>query len=497
MAFEKGSNETRKKDGPKTEITKSHTVLAIALIAILAVLTLFVATFILLQLKFKEPLEITFSDWMKIILPIVGSAVVTIFAFLGVDRLKNFDERQDRLAKDLRNDLRTQVDNAVKIVQPRINETYQEWEKGLREKLAEYDNAFNKVEDRILKYDKIIGSVEKLEQVSDAIGNVDEAHNFISELFSSLPDNTEDKSQRTRILLALVERVKAGDIKGDSSDYHNLASELASLNYFEFAADVTGKGLDLFGDNIDLLSGYTYYSHKAGRTKAVESGLSRLERIERNIWNWRAFTFYIDVINDREATEENRCKALQCVDDYKRVLPDEERAYMAEYSTFRKYGELESAENALKFAEQTLAMTAQCSLTLSEIYHMRGEYDNAINSASRAILGQAETQPSSHTGAAFAHRGFSKDAKIHKALLGGSKLDGQYDLIQSAINDYNTAIRFGYKFKNIESRITILQELLPFECQAETLHPDIEKRLSKLELAFAVLLKKLNADSDG
>lgn len=496
MAFGKRAKETQQSNIPGNESAKSHTVLAIALIATLAVLALFCSTFILLQLKFKEPMEITLSDWLKMILPIVGGAVVTIFAFLGVDRLKNFDERQDRLAKELRNDLSTQVDNAVKLVQPRINEIYQEWEKGLREKLADYDKAFSVVADRIDKYDRIIGSVEKLEEVSDAIGNVDEAHKFIAELFSNIPDSSTDKSQKTRILLALVERVKAGDIKGDSNDYHNLASELATLNYFEFAADVAGKGLDLFSDNIDLLSGFTYYSHKAGRTYDVEVGINRLETIERNIWNWRAFTFYIDVINDGEANEENRNKALQCVDDYKRVLPDEERAYMAEYETFRKYGELDSAENALISAEQKLAMTAQCSLTLSEIYHMRGDYDRAINSASRAILGQAETQPSSNTGAAFAHRGFSKDAKVHKAILDGVDIDSQYSLIHSAINDYTTALRFGYAFKNIKSRIAILQDLLPLEDQKESQDSDIEDRLSKLELAVAVLLKNLTSDND-
>lgn len=51
---------------------KSQIILAMALIAILAVLAIFVTTLILLQVKFKEPLEITLSDWLKMVLPIVG-----------------------------------------------------------------------------------------------------------------------------------------------------------------------------------------------------------------------------------------------------------------------------------------------------------------------------------------------------------------------------------------------------------------------------------------
>ncbi|MGN1155619.1 MAG: hypothetical protein ACI4TK_05545 [Agathobacter sp.] len=496
MSCQQKSKIKKQQDNSQNASSKSYTVLAMALTATLAVLALFIATFILLQLKFKEPLEITLSDWLKMIIPIAGGAIITIFAFLGVDRLKDFDERQDKLAKELRNDLKSQVDNAVKLVQPRLNETYQEWETSLQQKLSEYDKSFGLVAERIDKYDKIIGSVEKLEEVTDAIGNVAEVHSFIAKLFSDTSASTSDKSQRTRILLALIERVKCGDIKGDSADYHNLASELARQNYFEFAADVTQKGLDIFDDNIDLLSDYTYYSHKAGRKIDVNDGLSRLEKIEREIWNWRAFTFYIDVVNDGEANEENKEKALQCVKAYKQVLPDEERAYMAEYETLKKYGELGAAESALVMAETNLTMTAQCSLTLSEIYHMRGDYDKAINSATRAILGQAETQPSSNTGAAFAHRGFSKDAKIHKAIIDGVSIETQYAEIHSAICDYRMAIQLGYSYANIAVRIKILEELLPSEVQEEEFSVELEKRIEKLEFTLAILIKKLTTDDE-
>ena len=496
MISEKNTKGRTKDNTYEGRTFKSHATLAMALIATFAVLVLFISTFILLQLKFKEPLKITLSDWLKMILPIVGGAIVSIFAFLGVDRLKNFDERQDRLAKELRNDLQVQVDNAIKLVQPRLDETYQEWETALQARLSEYDKSFDLVMERINKYDKIIGSVENLEEISAAIGNVEEAHKFIAEQFANTSASTVERSQRTRFLLAIVDRVKCGDIKGDSSDYHNLASELANQNYFEFASDVTKTGLELFDDNIDLLSDFTYYSHKSGRTDDVKIGISRLEKIERNIWNWRAFTFYINVLNDGEATTENRNKVLQCVDDYKRVLPDEERAYMAEYETFKKYGELGSAENALVIAEENLAMTAQCSLALSQIYHMRGDYEKAIDSATRAILSQAETQPSSNTGAAFAYRGFSKDAKIHKSILEGISIDTQRNVIQSAISDYKMALRFGYSFRNIEARIKILQELLPEQEQGKENYSDFEERIDKLEFTLALLLKVLQPDDD-
>lgn len=447
------NNSTRK------DTRDSRVIFAMALIAIVSIIVIFVVTYLLLQVKFKEPIKITSSDWLKIILPLAGSAITVIFAFLGIDRLKNFDERQDKLAKDLRDDMNLQVENSIKLVEPRLNEAYIKWEENLQKKLSEYDSAFQKVAERINKYDKILGSVEKLEEIYETIGTIDEAHDFVAGLF--LDENEDlEKLQKTRIIAMLVDRICKNEIKGDSSDYHNFSSELARNSYYEYAAEIIKKGLEIFKDNIDLLSDFIYYSHKSGRNSDVKDGIIRLEKIEKEIWTWRSFTYFIDVINDSEATIENKEKALFCVSEYKRVLPNDERAYMAEYETYKKYGELQKAESALVEAENKLAMTAQCSLALSEIYHMRGDYDNAIKSSTRAILGQAETQPSSNTGAAFAHRGLSKDAKIHKRLVDGERITDLYQDIISAIEDYEMAIACNYVYKNILLRIKLLQSLL-------------------------------------
>lgn len=472
---------------------KSHVVLAMALTATIAVLVLFGATFVLLQLKFKEPIEISISDWLQIALPIVGGAIIVIFAFLGVNRLKDFDERQDKLAKELREDMNIRVDNTLKLAEPRLNDTYEKWSKSLDAKLQEYDGQFFKIESTIKKYDEVFGSVAQLEETVDTIGNVDEAHDFVVKLYR---DDDSDKTQRTRILLALVQRVIKGEIKGDSDDYHNLASELAQQNYYEYAADVVQRGLETFSENIDLLSDSIRFSNKAGRDEQVDKGMERLDGIDKDVWSWRAFTSYINTLNDRKASQDNREKTLDCVNEYKRVLPSDERAYMAEYKTFKKYGELEVAEEALITAETQLAMTAQCSLALSEIYHMRGDYDKSIHSATRAIIGQAETQPSSHTGAAFAHRALARDAKINKKLLDGSSSDEEIDEIKLALSDYEMALKCGYHYENIKTRIRILNSLLPDELRQDSSVPGLEERVEKLEKIIEAILMSMKSNDD-
>lgn len=484
----------KNESGTKNESTgKSHVILAMALIATVAIVVIFVATYLLIQSRVKEPLRITLTDWFKMILPVAGGAIVSIFAFLGVDRLKDFDDRQDRLARELRDEVDAQIENTVRLVRPKLDEVYDEWEKDTNKRLQEYEDSLNSLTDRIHKYDKVFGSFEKIEEISDAIGNVSEAHTFLRKLFSESQSDVADGAQRTRIVLTLVGRVKDGNIKGDSDDYHNLASELARNDYYECAADVVDEGLKVFSDDIDLLSDCIYYSRAAGRKDAVEKGIKRLDSIGREMWNWRAFTFYISVCNGMESNEENKKKTIECVETYKRILPDEERAYMAEYETYKKYGELERAEDALVVADSKLAMTAQCSLTLSRIYHMKGEFDKAIKSATKAIQGQAEEQPSSNTGAAYVQRGFSKDAKIHREILNGSHAI-DYDMVHSAIRDYRMGMCLGFRFPNVQARITILQDMLPDNEQTVETYEELSMRVKKLEDTLGLLLRKLSED---
>lgn len=478
----------------------SKTVLAMALTATIAVLALFGATFVLLQIKFKEPISISISDWLQMAVPIVGGAIVIVFAFLGVNRLKDYDERQDKLAKELKEDLNTRIDSSLKLVEPRLNDVYSDWEKKSQEKLSKYNETFNQYEEklnsvdtRLARFDAIFGSAERIIDITDAIGNVAEAHDYISKLES---DADIDDLQRTKIISTLVERVKTGDIIGDSNDYHNMAAQLARQNYYDYASDVTQKGLGFFEDDIDLLGDFTYYSHKASRIDDVNVMLNKIDQIDKNTWNWRLFTFCIDVMNDHKATADNQEKTLYYVAEYKRVLPNEERAFMAEYETYKKYGDLDKAEAALSTAETQLAMTAQCSLALSQIYHMQGEYDKAIYSANRAIIGQAETQPSSNTGAAYAHRALARDAKINKCLLDGSTPSEQIDEIQQAIDDYNMAFACGYSHANLAIRIKILKSLIPLELRQDANNTDVEERLDKIEHIVSAIIMSIKDNGD-
>lgn len=488
-------------ENQSSDIKKSRATLTIALIAVFVLVGILATTIILLMQTYEQTIAIDLSDWLKIIIPLVGSGLVAIFAFLGVDRLKHFDDRQDKLAKELRAEVGTEIEREfksrlpdfkddLKKLEDRREKLNQEWETHCATQFKEWDFKIAEYNAKIKEYEHISDSIDK----ADMLGNLEEAHNFLSDLmFGSSSSGNISGSQRIQIMERIVERVKNGDIQGDFSDYHNLASEFARQGYYELACKVASEGRTVFPFELDLRSDFLYYASKMGRTNEVDKGIQELDQIPRNFWNWRAFTFYIDTLNAREATDENKEKTLECVEDYHKILPAEERAYMAEYETYMKYGDRDDAVGALEIAERKLLMTAQCSLRLSEIYHMRGAYDKAIASATRAIIGQAETQPSSNTGAAFAQRGFSRDAQIQKAILDGVPADMQYEAIQDAIRDYKMAIHFGYGYKNIQTRIVILRNLLPKDMQAQINAEDLQERLQQLERETQKIAATLNA----
>ncbi len=474
---------------------KSFTSLLIALAAIITVIASGLVTYILLELKFKDPISITISDWIKVILPVLGSGIVVVFAFLGVDRLKSFDERQDKLTKELREELISRINDATVILEPKFEKILKDKSASISDSISSYEGRIANIDEQVKRYEVIMGSINTLRTVAEAIGNIQEAQEYIHEQFSvDMDKNSLQWQERTRSLYTLVNRVKSEEIKGDSSDYHNMAVELARHSYYDLACEVINKGVHFSPYNVDLLSDALQYIHTFNNAQEMaEKSISTLEYIGRNGWNWRAFTFYINYLNGLDPSEENKKKIFGLINDYKTVLPDDERAYMAEYETYCRFGEIDKAENALIYAEENIDITAQCSLILSEIYRRKGEYDKAIFSATRAIQSQAEIQPSSNTGAAFANRAFAIDAKVFKQVLEENTTDEE--LIKQAISDFLMAQQLGFRYPNIQKRIDILERLLPAEEREATSLELLENRVDALEKLISAVFSGLHEES--
>lgn len=493
-----------------TKPAKQHTVLAMALTASLAILAVAGISFAVLRLYIQNPIEFGLSDWLKAALPVVGGAIVVVFAFLGVNRLKDFDERQDRLEKELRDELARRMDksdNTLSEVKKSADEYFKDLRQeiiaaslpkmisdGIEKKNKELQALFNKKSDAVSqltdefqeKYSKLMqlfSNIPGLQNVlqnktdwNNVQTNVAWVHDFVEKQFANM-SSVENVSETTVILeniRSVVDAVCSNEskISGNADDYHNLSSELARNNQLDMAVDVLKKGVVLFPHNTDLLAGILLYSTRLGDSECkIRIGESKcaveevLRKIPMEQWNWRAFTFYIDAINNRDRNDENMKAALSTAEEYIRILPNEERAYMAKYETLERYGRHKEAKNALEEAECTLGMTAQCSLFLCKIYKMEGAYEAAIKSATKAIISTAESQPSAAIGAAFAERAFSRDALVLRDILNNSRSrEGCQEDVQLALKDYQLAEQFGYRRGAIlDNRKRILKSLIQLQ----------------------------------
>ncbi len=398
------------------------------------------------------------TGFLSVALPIIGTALVGVLGFLGVNRLSHFDEEVDKRVAEGLLRLRGSLDQELTEMRNTLA--------GVRaaEKAA-VETQFRAVESRIAPLtttaqllEERFGSTDAAREIVGAIGSIRDARDYFASSYGTGGLSDRNKVNTTN---AVIEEVEAKRILGDNSDYHNLATIFARRDFYEGAARVTTVGVDLFPSDLDLISDLIHYRMKIGDSAGIEEAIQRLEDAHpRSRWNWRAFTFVIDALNSLPPTDARMKKTLAVVAEYAEVLPTEERAYFAAHETFERYGEHDRAREALEAAEQKLPMTAQCSLRLAQLAHMEGRHDEAIESASRAIIGQAETQPSSDTGAAFALRAFARDAKLHRALLAGIPITQLEAELRAAWGDYQMAMKLDYVHPNLLSRVSILKFLV-------------------------------------
>ena len=150
-------------------------------------------------------------------------------------------------------------------------------------------------------------------------------------LFSGMLGNDNDDELDISKLIRGMRN--SGDSEGDggdmdANDYHNAATEHAKNNRYTAAAELCKKGLAKFPGNIDLLADVLHYSASAGDTETAGEYLQLLLAQDRRRWNWRAFTFTLDFLMEAPDVDERLCREL--IADYHRLLPYEEKAYVAE-----------------------------------------------------------------------------------------------------------------------------------------------------------------------
>ena len=201
-------------------------------------------------------------------------------------------------------------------------------------------------------------------------------------------------------LSSQMEQTKDDDDAGDydeedmdADDFHNKAVSFSQLSKYKQAAALCEKGLTRFPYNLDLLADVIkYFSMDGNEEKAAEYYAILQDRIPMHRWNWRAFTFSVDYLLSGDV-EKNQQEARRVVEAYKKVLPYEERAYMAESELEEALGNHDRSMEVLRNAISRLRNAAQSALRLADMEMKRGEYEKVLETTSYVQAASASPQP--------------------------------------------------------------------------------------------------------
>lgn len=235
-------------------------------------------------------------------------------------------------------------------------------------------------------------------------------------------------------------------IRGSEDDFHNLTVEFSRHDCAPFAATTALIGVETYPMSTDLLADLIKYSQEIGDTEMCQYGIGKLKIIDRKYWTWRTFVFVIDFLKDSmgsvksvETFKNNLEEAKNLIADFKRYIPHEERAYVAEAELNQNQNDYEAALAVLLEGVKNVAVAPQCCMKLADYYLELGEYTEAEKYARRGILTSIQDQPTVSVGYLYYILALSLDAKRIIARQAGKIMDNSE--VVGIMTAYQTADR--------------------------------------------------------
>jgi len=430
----------------------ARTLTAIAIIGFVALVTILVIVWYMWIIVRQRQGE---SYSLLSVVIFLAECVMLGFALtFGRKRLIKLNERQDAMRDSLKEEL-------IPLVTKEVKNCVETTRKKLEHKMASVEELRKELDETLAAG---LAEFEKYAWLKDYKEVVDRLliEPAISAAYELMDDLASQEPIPYNVILNLFDYIIASkDIVGSATDYHNLGVVFSRCDLLNEAAAIYQKGLEKFPDDIDLFSDIVQVCTTSDLGIDVSSFIKRIKDIPQKYWNWRCFTSLINYYNGQPHSAENKESSLALVEEYKKSLPHEERAYMAESETYDRYGEHEKAKDAFREGVAKCAIAARCATTLADRLLGEGFFDEAIKYATKAI-DTAQPQLSVRLCSPYASRGFARDALVHLAIAEETDpRDLELDIL-AAIHDLEFAEKFGYgKREHIECRIGILKSLLP------------------------------------
>lgn len=239
---------------------------------------------------------------------------------------------------------------------------------------------------------------------------------------------------------------------GTAIDYHNIAVDYARQDIHDCACRILRRGLQTIEFSVDMLADLIRYSISSGQYQLCKAPYETLLKIPTENWNWRAFSFSIDYLQELanhiespEKRDELKQQALSLADKFIEK-ENSDQAYYDKANILRFFGKdqlgEQTEESVLKCGLKQRARAHKCALRLADILFDRGDYVDAIEYLHRCCLSAFKPQPDINSGYAFLLLALSKACQLFCQEHNGSFSDSE-KFIHSMYKDFHTAIRHG------------------------------------------------------
>lgn len=250
------------------------------------------------------------------------------------------------------------------------------------------------------------------------------------------------------------------DFGRSSEYYHNKAVIYAQLDMNNRAMMICKDGLKKFPLDIDLLACVIKYSSDSGDLQTATDYYSTLkENIPFQRWNWRAYTFSLDFLMKKDPiANEDECRML--INNYKKYLPYEEKACMAESELEEALGNMERSKEVLMEAICSHSNASQCALRLADMQMDQGLFDEVEKTSNYGIVASTRPQASISIPYVYYLRTLIKDHNLHKREYFGEAISKTE--VEALMLEYEQLIEKFPELKKYESTIDTRYNMLYF-----------------------------------
>lgn len=409
------------------------------------------------------------ADYLAVVIPLLLALGGAFVAFLGMNRLSNYDTRIDRtrteLLKEIALRIKSEMESLTASIAGKVTRQLDAKQKffdnsvvnaetSLQDNLAKYlEELKEQFEEINQKYSWLKPAVQE-KNVELDFHTVADAHNLVTKLRKERPTGY------VKIIKNIVNIVETSDdLSADEDDYHNLAAELGSGYMYIEVCKVLWKGLSFFEKSTNLLADLVQYATKGSMIQDAESALEALHNIDSRLWTWRSYDFICDYYMAVGKLDE----ADELSTRYIEAMPTDERAYKSKSDVYKLLypGEMgiQKSIEILRLAIERRVNCPLCANVLAETYLSLGEYEKALDVANIAVRESAQKIPSTNVKYIFYTRAVILDRMFMESII-SNQLDIQF--AQMADADYKMALNMGgfadTTLEKIQARIRILSQ---------------------------------------